>query len=237
MKIDIQTGWFRGLGDLVVFAWLGQGMRHAGQEVEFWTETDWRRDFMRMWGMKVTNDPTGKIVTHEGYETAVKLNTHHNYLEWIAEKVGITVPPAKPFLNIPPFDREQGRLAAGDVLIFPESVPIVRRWPANYFVELAFYLKRAGYKVRIVTQERDHRFMYFPVIYGKSLQFVSAAIQMSRLVIGNDSGPAHLAGTIGTPTIAIQGSTQERIYGYLNGAVTSFRKKLLPCAGCHGLPE
>jgi hypothetical protein len=79
--------------------------------------------------------------------------------------------------------------------------------------------------------------MYFPTIYGKSLQFVTAAIQASRLVIGNDSGPAHLAGTVGTPTLAIQGSTQERIYGYLNGAVTSFRKKVLPCSGCHGLPE
>src|SRR5262249_54436596 len=110
-------------------------------------------------------------------------------------------------------------------------------WPANYFIELAMYLKQSNLKVRIVTQERDHRYLYFPVIYGKNLQFVSGAIQMAKLVIGCDSGPMHLAGTLGTPALAVQGSTQERIYGYLNGAVTSYRKHVLPCAGCHGLPE
>lgn len=237
MKIDVQSGWFRGLGDIVVYAWIGQGLKEAGQEVEFWTDTPWRRDLLKMFGMKVTNDPTGKVVTNAGYQDAVKFNTHHNYAEWIAEKLGVTVPIARPKACIPPLDRHLGRDASGDVLIFPESVPKIRRWPANYFLELGMYLKQSNLKVRVVTQERDYRFLYLPVIYGKSLQFVSGAIQRARLVIGNDSGPAHLAGTLGTPTLAVQGSTRERIYDYLGGAVTSFRKHVLPCAGCHGLPE
>jgi hypothetical protein len=78
--------------------------------------------------------------------------------------------------------------------------------------------------------------MPFPCIVGKSWSFIAAAIQQSKLVIGNDSGPAHLAGTLGTATIAIHGPTQrDRIYGHIP-EVVGMEKRSLPCAGCHCLP-
>ena len=85
-------------------------------------------------------------------------------------------------------------------------------------------------------EQRDYAFfMPFHCIIGKSWNYIAAAIQASRLVIGNDSGPAHLAGTIGTPTVAVQGATTERIYAHIP-EVISYRKKALGCAGCHCLP-
>ena len=76
--------------------------------------------------------------------------------------------------------------------------------------------------------------MPFHCLVGKSWNYIAAAMQSARLVIGNDSGPAHLSGTIGTPAIAIMGPTTERIYSYLP-EVICYRKKSLECAGCHCL--
>lgn len=238
MKIwaDRGKGWYHGLGDVVCFAWLGEGIKAAGHHCEFYA-TEWHAEVLRLFQQKITEDSRGAVYTNEGYETAVKINSPLNYLQWIAHHLGVKETPVRPRICPDPMNRELGRKAAGDVLIFPHGVWTPRVWPKNYFIELAWYLQREGYNVRIVMKERDYAFfMPFHCIVAKPWAFIASAIQASRLVIGNDSGPAHLAGTIGTPTIAIHGPTQrDRIFGHLP-EVIGFEKKSLSCAGCHCLP-
>jgi len=235
MKIDTINGWFRGVGDIVCFAWMGEGAVAAGDQIEFFA-TDWREELLTMFQMPVTHDKTGAVLTWEGYETAVKTHSPLSYLDWMAHHLGVTTPPKRPRLNMIPMDREMGRRDSADVLVFPFSYSPVRTWPKNYFIELGLILKAEGYSVKVVTEQRDYAFwMPFHCIVGQSWNYIAAAIQSAKLVIGNDSGPAHLAGTIGTPTIAIQGATTERIYAHIP-EVTSYRKKCLSCAGCHCLP-
>jgi len=238
MKIyaDPTKGWFHGLGDVVCFAWLGEGLKRAGFDTEFFA-TGWHAEVLKLFQQKITENAEGAIYTNEGYEKAVAKDSPLNYIQWIAHHLGITADPVRPKINPDPMNRELGRKAAGDVLIFPHGIWEPRIWPKSYFSELGRLLTEAGYKVRFVMKERDYAFfMPFHCIVGKSLSFVAAAIQQSRLVIGNDSGPAHLAGTIGTKTIAIHGPTQNaRIYGHLP-EVIGFEKKSLPCHGCHCLP-
>jgi ADP-heptose:LPS heptosyltransferase len=234
MKIDTFNGWFKGVGDIVCFAWLGEGMLRAGEDVEFLAH-GWRAEMLRMFQMPVTDDPSDAVLTREGYETAVRTHSPLSYLEWIAHHLGITAPPCRPRLNMVAMDREMGRRDSADVIIFPCSYSPVRTWPRNYFVELGLMLRKSGYTVKVCTEQRDYAFfMPFHCIIGKSWNWIAAAMQSARLVIGNDSGPAHLAGTIGTKTIAIQGATTERIYRHIP-EVISYRKKALPCAGCHCL--
>jgi ADP-heptose:LPS heptosyltransferase len=239
MKIyaDPTKGWFHGLGDVVCFAWLGEGIKQAHVEVEFYA-SGWHREVLELFGQKITENPEGATFTNEGYETAVKTNSPLNYIEWIAHHLGIKEKPVRPKISPNPYDRETGRRAAGDVIIFPHGVWEPRIWPKSYFSELGYLLQREGYKVRFAMKERDYAFfMPFHSIVGKSYAFVASAIQASKLVIGNDSGPAHFAGTIGTRTISIHGPTQgNRIYGHLP-EVIPFEKKSLDCHGCHCLPE
>ena len=239
MKIyaDPTKGWFHGLGDVVCFAWLGEGIKAAGGQAEFFA-SGWHAEVLRLFRQKVVDDPEGAVFTNEGYETAVKINSPLNYIQWIAHHLGIKETPVRPKIDPDPTSREMGRKSAGDVLIFPHGVWFPRIWPKNYFAELGFLLQREGYKVRFAMKERDYAFfMPFHCIVGKSFSFLAAAIQQSKLVIGNDSGPAHLAGTIGTRTISIHGPTQAaRIYGHIP-EVTGVEKKSLSCAGCHCLPE
>jgi hypothetical protein len=235
VKIDTFNGWFRGVGDIVCFAWLGEGLLAAGEAVEFYA-TDWREELLKMFQMPVTGDKTDAVLTQEGYETAVKTNSPLTYLEWIAFHLGVTAKPKRPRLDMAPMDREMGRRDSADVLIFPFSFSPVRTWPKSYFVELGLLLRQAGFSVKVVMEQRDYAFfMPFHCIVGQSWNYIAAAIQSARLVIGNDSGPAHLSGTIGTPTIAIQGATTERIFVHIP-EVVSYRKKALGCAGCHCLP-
>jgi len=238
MKIycDHSKGWFHGLGDVVCFAWLGQGLIDAQSEVEFYAPS-WQGEVLKLFRMPLTDDPTGAVYTNQGYERAVAADSPLNYLQWIAHHLGIKEEPARPKINPDPMGRTLGRKAAGDVLIFPHGIWSPRIWPKNYFVELGLLLVKAGYKVRFVMKERDYAFfMPFHCIVNKSWSFIASAIQASKLVIGNDSGPAHLAGTIGTRTISIHGPTQgERIYGHIP-EVMPFEKRSLDCAGCHCMP-
>jgi hypothetical protein len=239
MKIyaDPTKGWFHGLGDVVCFAWLGQGIKEAQGQVEFFA-SGWHAEVLRLFRQPIADNPEGAVYTDAGYETAVKIKSPMNYIQWIAHHLGVKEEPKRPKIFPAPMEREMGRKARGDVLIFPHGVWGPRVWPKNYFVELADLLQREGYKIRIVTKERDYAFfMPFPCIVGKSWAFIASAIQSSKLVIGNDSGPAHFAGTIGTQTIAIHGPTQgARIYGHIP-EVIPFEKKSLACAGCHCLGE
>jgi hypothetical protein len=235
MKIDTWNGWFRGVGDVICFAWLGEGLIAAGEHVEFYPGTDWQRELLRMFQMPVTDDPTGATLTWEEYTTAVRTNSPLNYLDWMAHHLGVTAPPKRPRLDMIPMDRELGRRDSADVIIFPFSFSPVRTWPKNYFVELGLILRKEGFTVKVCTEQRDYAFfMPFHCLVGQSWNYIAAVIQSAKLVIGNDSGPAHLAGTIGTPTIAIQGATTERIYAHIP-EVISYRKKALDCAGCHCL--
>ena len=235
MKIDTINGWYRGLGDMVCFAWMGEGIIASGGDIEFFA-TDWRAEVMKMFQMPVTSNRDNGVLTWEGYETAVKTNSPLTYLQWMMKHLGVTAQPKRPRLEMNPMDREMGRRDSADVLIFPFSYSPVRTWPKSYFVELGLLLKAAGLSVKAVMEQRDYAFfMPFHCIVGQSWHYIAAAIQSARLVIGNDSGPAHLAGTIGTPTIAIQGATTERIYAHIP-EVLSYRKKALGCAGCHCLP-
>jgi ADP-heptose:LPS heptosyltransferase len=130
--------------------------------------------------------------------------------------------------------REMGRAASARVLLFPECAWPVRSWPRSYWHELARLLKEAGVDLAIVTEKRREEFGAYRCIHGESLAFVAGAMQRAQLVIGNDSGPAHLAGTIGTRTLAIHGPTTERIFAHIP-EVTSHRQRTLPCAGCEYL--
>jgi hypothetical protein len=237
MKIDTWNGWFRGVGDVACFAWLGEGMLAAGEPVEFYTPTNWQKEILRMFQLPLTDDPTGAKLTWEEYTTAVKIGSPLTYLQWMAHHLGVTAPPKRPRLDMTPMDREMGRRDSADVLIFPLSYSPVRTWPKNYFVELGLLLRKAGYSVKVVTEQRDYAFfMPFHCIVGQSWNYVAAAIQSAKLVIGNDSGPAHLSGTIGTPTLVIMGSATERVYAHIP-EVIPYRKKALGCAGCHCLRE
>src|SRR6266702_5685970 len=86
-KIDTHNGWFKGLGDIVCFAWIGASLQAAGRDVEFYAH-GWRADVLRIFQQHVTEDACGAIAPQIGYAEAMREGSTLSYIEWIAAQCG-----------------------------------------------------------------------------------------------------------------------------------------------------
>ena len=77
-------------------------------------------------------------------------------------------------------------------------------------------------------------------ITGKTgLRRIIALLKLSRAVLGNDSGPGHLAAAVGTPVLSLFGPTSE-VFGFTPwGEKTAVLSRPLECRPCslHGGTE
>ena len=99
-----------------------------------------------------------------------------------------------------------------------------KRWPEEYFSEIADQLAERGYKILFVGGPSDtERVSYIgskiknkEMIYdlsGKtSLLELAAVLKRAELVISGDTGPVHVAAAVGTNTVAIFGPSDEDKY-------------------------
>lgn len=122
------------------------------------------------------------------------------------------------------------------LLIFPETAWSVRRWPLAYFVDVASASARLGFAVAVMATDAETvRPFNCWSWWGFPVSRVAAMIRRADLVLGNDSGPAHLAATIGVPTVVVAGPTRaELVFGQYDRV---YPLKLSPdhlaCVGCH----
>jgi heptosyltransferase-3 len=85
----------------------------------------------------------------------------------------------------------------------------VKNWPAEKFISLAVKLKDNGYGpvFTVSPTEREewleHPNCRFHVPCFSSLSQLADFYQDARLLIGNDSGSAHLASYVGMPRVQI----------------------------------
>jgi ADP-heptose:LPS heptosyltransferase len=104
---------------------------------------------------------------------------------------------------------------ANRIVIHPGAGKEANRWSAEGFLQIASRFKAEGKHVRILIGEaeidrlsaellkqfRDTLEVYEPQTLLDLLNEVASA----NIFIGNDSGPSHLAGIIGVPTLTLFG--------------------------------
>lgn len=108
----------------------------------------------------------------------------------------------------------------GAVVMHPGAGKPEKCWPIDHFIKLAEKLKRKRIPTRILLGEAELE--KWP---AEAVAQISAAadvhtpasyldllnhIVSGSIFVGNDSGPAHLAGIIGVPTIALFGTSPDR---------------------------
>jgi len=103
------------------------------------------------------------------------------------------------------------------VTLMPGSVWPTKRWTVEGFAGVAHRFAARGTTVvldgapeeRALCEQVRESAGGLPInIAGKTpLPLMAAALEASRLLIGNDSGPAHVAAAVGTPVVAIYGPT------------------------------
>ncbi|MDP8263095.1 MAG: lipopolysaccharide heptosyltransferase II [Candidatus Ancaeobacter aquaticus] len=112
------------------------------------------------------------------------------------------------------------------ILIGPGGNWDRKRWPASYFAKLIDIVSDR-YNVRIVLTGSQKDAYLADIIMtrtknppynamGKTtLKSFGALLKRSRLYIGNDSGPTHIAAALAVPLIAIFGPTEPKLTGPL----------------------
>jgi hypothetical protein len=242
---------YDGIGDAVIYAWLAHSATAAGLECR----VNMRRHVEMGYIFGVTPDMTtfepgdryfidrgnGSSQTADEVANVDAIGTRFRC--W-ARHIGLgdIEPVRPPYIEHPAVgewadkawkDRDAETNSTSRVLIFPETYWESRQWPIAYFKDLAYLLKEAGHNVLTMLPTAKHKDGFPYSYYGMSLYHGAAMISRADLVIGPDSGPAHIAGTIGVPTLAICGPTRpEVVFGHMP-SVHAITAPEVPCTGCH----
>lgn len=119
-----------------------------------------------------------------------------------------------------------------DILIHPGSGSREKCWPLNHWLDLIPQLPAAA-RILLGEVERDRLStadiakleklapLHWPATYSDLLVHLTTA----RAFIGNDSGPAHLAGILGLPTLALFGPTDPAIWSPRGPRVKALRAR------------
>ncbi len=125
------------------------------------------------------------------------------------------------------------RCADGDVVIHPGSGSREKCWPLENYLRLAQKLSSKGRHVVFAVGEVERErwpgdamkqlesagSLVHPATYRDLLDCLSGA----QLFIGNDSGPGHLAGIIGVPSVILFGPSDPCVWKPLGPRVTVLR--------------
>jgi heptosyltransferase-2 len=139
----------------------------------------------------------------------------------------------------------KNKISAGDTLValHPGASCPSKRWPAERFTDVAKKLiKDYGYKILVIASGSDVKTAQamikqidYPLIdlSGQtSLSQLTSILKRCKLFISNDSGPVHIASSIGTPVISIFGRNQKGLSPTRWGPVGEKDKILHKEVGC-----
>ncbi|SMH47175.1 ADP-heptose:LPS heptosyltransferase [Rathayibacter oskolensis] len=122
----------------------------------------------------------------------------------------------EPALGVDPTRRDRLAAALPEggplVVIHPGATDVRRRWPSASFAEVATALIADGARVLVVGDASDVP-AADEIVAGApgavswagelELRDLAPLLSLADLVLGNDSGPRHLAAAVGAPTVGI----------------------------------
>lgn len=175
-------------------------------------------------GLAEAREGAGFFYTH----TAFAPDSPHiiDYYQEVLKIVGVEMEPVDFGIGPSP----QARQAASELLrneniqskqfavLIPGSAHERKCWPADRFARIAEFLGREA-KLRVVAAGSQKERAIVEKIAGMcqppivnfagrtTLPQLAALLEQAAVVVGNDTGPAHLAAAMGVPTVVVFGPT------------------------------
>jgi hypothetical protein len=248
--IDCQDN---GIGDVVVACWIASSAKAAN--LPLLVNPRQQREVATILGLdsRYVTDRDGLSwsetpgIGHQ-YEYAIARSSPRSRFEVWCEALGVGIlTPVRPNVLEDQRDKvwasEQWEkvtvsISAPRVLLFPDSAWIVRQWPQPFFAALARGLSSVGCAVAAMAGDQNHVEAFGCWHWwGCSLSKVASMMRQADLVIGNDSGPVHLAGAVGTSALAICGPTTQGVFAHDEKiAVANIELSELACSSCYFSP-
>ncbi len=131
----------------------------------------------------------------------------------LARAAGAAGPaPAPPYYVPDPMFLS--RAPSGVAYLHPGAGKLKNRWRAEGFATIAGELLRRGLEVWLIEGPQDSGTTAavterlgrsLPIVRGETIPMLAARFARAALHIGNDTGPLHLAGAVGCPTVGLYG--------------------------------
>lgn len=145
----------------------------------------------------------------------------HEVKRWcrLLSAAGIPADPADLELSTPPWPAPEAALGA--TIVHPGAASPARRWPAERWAAVARVAKErvviTGTRAERPLAERIAAMAGVPdgaVLAGRTdLRALTAAVASARRVVSGDTGVAHLATALSTPSVTLFGPTPPALWG------------------------
>jgi len=227
-----------GAGDAVLMAWVAQG---AGGKLRLYA-TGAKRALLEAFGQDVLSSSEGSTDTFEAYAVETKARGTKVRVQQRGAFLGITTPPVRPTYRLRPEEGLEFAKSLGErpTMLYPGCDDGTREWPPFYWLELYEMLDAAGMNPHVFCRDPDLRYSTLPNYHeGLTWSENMHAMLAARVVVGNDSGPMHVAGTMDVPTIAMLGPTTISMCCHMPSVVPlAASAEEISCVGCwHQAPE
>ncbi len=132
---------------------------------------------------------------------------------------------------------------AGFALMHPASMFATKQWAPENFARTAEFLAGVGIRtVAIASQNevdvlralKDESTANIQTFDDLTLPEITALASMARVFVGNDSGIAHIAAAVGTPSVVIFGSSNRNHWRPWTDSPNEIVFEPLPCQPCPG---
>lgn len=235
-----------GIGDAIVLAWIAEGLKAKGQRVRFTRGRTDKTRVLEMLGQEMTDAPGIDLNANGGFtdwanKPSQRADRRPRAVLW-QKRLGVNVQPVRPTFAIPAEATEWAERAKAErggrplLVCFPFAAWKLRSWPAERWREVLRRAEADGWATLAIHSSDTPELRMMPHwAYGFDLAKIVALCKTASLVLGNDSGGPHLAGTLGTPTVAVVGPIAPvTIFGQMPSVkcVTPSRERV-PCVGCN----
>jgi len=136
-----------------------------------------------------------------------------------------------------------GLAAAPFAVIHPAAAFATKQWAAEKFARVADEVRSRGLAVVVITTPNEEAIVEemnqntarpVEAFTDLSLPEVTALLARARLFIGNDSGIAHIAAAVETPSVVIFGSSNTAHWRPWANAPAEVVLEEMQCQPCHG---
>jgi ADP-heptose:LPS heptosyltransferase len=135
----------------------------------------------------------------------------------LARAAGVEGTPPPPYYIADPTLRS--RAPKGIAYLHAGAGKLKNRWPAERFAAVAREIVARGVEVALLEGPQDQGTARaviaalggpLPIVAGEPIANLAARFAEGALYIGNDTGPLHLAGAVGCPTVGVYGWSDPR---------------------------
>lgn len=124
------------------------------------------------------------------------------------------------------------------LVLHPGAGGTQKRWPMEKFVEVARRVPSQSdtqpvfvlgpVECEMFTKSEIHALKTFPAVHCPSLEEFAGLLAGAEALVGNDSGPSHLAASIGIKTVCVFCTTSAVHFSPLGPTVTVLRESSVP---------